>query len=171
MAAYKLINLSLYMKTDNRIDMFMGPSATFAGYVLIIAGTICSFRSLAGLILVIAGMFMSFSFNGTIIDFNKGLIKPYTAIFGLIRVGTWYPADVFDRFRIYRSRRSYTTYSRANVPLTIKNTDIRLDLLKGDGSLKVTINRYDTFEEARNEMSELIKDLGMTNLPEWTGKS
>lgn len=158
------------MKTDNRIEMFLGPSAVFAGYVFLLIGAVYSFENLAGMILVIAGLFMGFSYNGTIIDFKKGLIKSYTAIFGLIKLGTWYPANNFDRFRIYRSNRSYTSYSRGNIPLTLKKTDIRLDLLKSDGSLKVTLNRYDSFEEARTEMSELIKALGITKLLEWTGK-
>lgn len=156
------------MKADNRIDMFLGPSAVFAGYVLLLIGAIYSFENLAGLILVIAGMFMGISYNGTIIDFDKGLIKSYTAIFGIIKLGTWYPVNCFNRFRIYRSNRSFTTYSRGNIPLTLKSSDIRLDLMNKSGSVKITVNRFDSFESARNVMSELIKDLHMTSLEEWT---
>ncbi|HOW09031.1 MAG TPA: hypothetical protein PLX08_04425 [Bacteroidales bacterium] len=156
------------MKTDNRIDMFLGPSATFAGYVFLITGAVCSFENPAGFILVIAGLFMGFSYNGTIIDFNESRIKPYTALFGLIKLGKWYPVDCFDKFRIYRSSRSHTTYSRGNIPLTIKKTDIRLDFVNKSGSLKVTIDRFDSFESARDEASELIKNLHITSMEEWT---
>jgi hypothetical protein len=154
------------MKTDNRIDMFLNPSATFAGYVFLLVGTVYSFESLAGLILVIAGLFMGFTFNGTVIDFEKGRIKSYTAIFGLIKIGTWYQANVFDKFRIFRSRRSYTAFSRANIPLVIKNSDIRLVLMKSDKSLRITVNRYDSFEDARGDLVQLIRDLKLSNLEE-----
>jgi len=155
------------MKTDNRIDMFLGPSAVFAGYVFLLVGTAYSFVNLAGIILAIVGLFMSFTFNGTVIDSKKARIKSYTALFGLLRLGKWYPVTSFEMFRIYRSNRSITTFSRGNIPLTLKSSDIRLDLMNRSGSLKITINRFDTFESARNEMSELIKDLNITSLEEW----
>ncbi|NLJ42063.1 MAG: hypothetical protein GX431_00295 [Bacteroidales bacterium] len=156
------------MKTDNRIDMFLGPSATFAGYVFLLVGTVYSFENPAGFILVIAGLFMGFSYIGTIIDFNQSRIKSYTAIFGLIKLGKWYPVNSFDKFRIYRSNRSYTSYSRGNIPLTIRKSDIRLDFMNSSGSLKVTIDRFDSFESARDEMSELIKNLHIASMEEWT---
>lgn len=156
------------MKTDNRIDMFLGPSAVFAGYVFLLIGAVYSFENLAGLVLVMAGLFMSFTFNGTVIDYKMARIKSYTALFGIIKLGKWYPVNFFDRFRIYRSNRSLTTYSRGNIPLTLKSSDIRLDLINKSGSLKITVNRFDSFESARNEMSELIKDLHITSLEEWT---
>lgn len=156
------------MKTDNRIDMFFGPSAVFAGYVFLLIGAVYSFENPAGFVLVIAGLFMSFTFNGTVIDYQMARIKSYTALFGIIRLGRWYPVNSFDRFRIYRSNRSLTTYSRGNIPLTLRTSDIRLDFMNRSGSLKITVNRFESFESARNEMSELIKDLHITSLEEWT---
>jgi hypothetical protein len=155
------------MIADHKIDKFLGTSGTFAGYSLTIFGVIWTYTNLAGLIFVVTGVFMAFTFDGTKIDFDSRRIKSYTSLFGLFKIGKWHSVNSFKKFSIYKSNRSYTTYSRANVPLTLKNTDIRLALLSNDGSLKIIINRYNSFEEARNEMSELIRDLKITELDEW----
>jgi len=156
------------MATDNKIDNLLGSSGTFTGYSLMIFGAIATYFNITGLILVVVGMFMAFTFDGTIIDYNSGRIKSYTSFFGLIKIGEWYNINDFTKFSIYKSNRSYTTYSRANVPLTVKNSDIRLVLLNNTGKLKITINKYNSFEAARKEMSELIRDLQLTGLAEWT---
>jgi hypothetical protein len=155
------------MRQIFKIGKSLGPSGIFAGYVFVVVGAIYSFENLSGLLLVLIGLFMSFTSEGTIIDFDKGLIKSYTSLFGLIRLGKWYPVSLFDKFSIYKSNRSYTTYSRANIPLTVKKSDICLDLMNKSGSLKLTVNRFDSFESARNEMSELIRRLHLTKLEEW----
>jgi len=155
------------MVADNKIDKLLGTSGVFAGYSLVVAGAITAYFHLAGLILLPAGMFMAFTYDGTIIDFNTRQIKNYTSLFGLFKVGKWYSIEEFSRFRIYRSRRSYTTYSRGNVPLTVSNSDIRLVFTDNSGVLKITVNRYNSFAEARNDMSELIRELHITKLEEW----
>ena len=155
------------MVTDHKIENFLGPSGIFAGYSLMIFGVIGTYFNLTGLILVTAGMFMAFTYDGTKIDFSSRKLKNYTCLFGLFKYGKWHSVSSFTRFSIYKSRRRYTTYSRANVPLTVKKSDIRLVLLNNTGSLKITINRYNSFEAARNEMTRLIKDLQITELKEW----
>jgi hypothetical protein len=155
------------LTADHKIDKFLGTSGTFAGYSFMVFGIIWTYSNPAGLIFVAAGMFMALTFEGTKIDYDSRRIKSYTCLFGLFKVGRWYSVNNFSKFSIYKSNRSYTTYSRANVPLTLKDTSIRLALLNNDGSLKVIINRYTSFEEARNEMSELIRDLKITELDEW----
>jgi hypothetical protein len=155
------------MITDHKIDKLLGPSGTYAGYSLMFFGVIWTYFNLTGLIFVAAGMFMALTFDGTIIDFNSRRIKNYTCLFGLVKIGKWYSIDNFSKFSIYKSNRSYTAYSRANVPLTLKNTDIRLVILNDNGSLKIIINKYDSFEAARKEMAELIRDLKITKLDEW----
>ena len=145
----------------------MGPSGTFAGYSLIVFGAIVTYFSITGLILIVAGMFMAFTYEGTLIDYDTRRLESYTSLFGIYKAGKWINADDFSKFNIYRSRRSSTTYSRGNVPLTINSNDIRLALLNESGSQKIIINKYDSFESARTEMSELIKDLKLTGLNEW----
>lgn len=107
---------------------------------------------------------MAFTYEGTLIDFDNRKIKSYTCFFGLIKTGKWYNVDNFNRFSIYRSTRSSTTYSRGNVPLTLKKSDIRLALISIDGSKKIIVNKYNSFETARKEMADLIKDLRLKEL-------
>ena len=155
------------MVKDNKIERMMGQSGTFAGYSLIVFGAIVTYFSITGLILIVAGMFMAFTYEGTLIDSDTKRLKSYTSLFGIYKAGKWINAGDFSKFHIYRSRRSSTTYSRGNVPLTINSSDIRLALLNEDGSLKVIINKYDSFESARRDMSDLIKELKLTGLNEW----
>ncbi|NMC38570.1 MAG: hypothetical protein GYA41_09630 [Bacteroidales bacterium] len=154
--------------TDNKINTLLGPSGTFAGYSLILFGTIGVYYDIAGLILVFAGIFMALTFDGTLIDYESRRIKGYTSIFGIIKIGKWHSINDFTKFIIYRSWRRYTTYSRANIPLDLKTTDIRLALLDSSGRRKIIINKYNSFEAARNDMSKLIKDLDISNMSEWT---
>jgi hypothetical protein len=155
------------MITDNKIDRLLGPSGTFAGYSLIVFGLIGLFISLSGLILVVAGMFMAFTYDGTLIDFSTRRIKSYTCLFGFLKIGKWHSINDFNKFRIYKSNRLYSSYSRTNMQLTLKNSDIRLLFLNKDGSLKITVNKYGSFKAARKGMSELIRDLQITELKEW----
>jgi len=152
---------------DHRIDNLLGPSGTFAGYSLMVFGTIGAYFDITGLILFIPGMFMALTFDGTIIDYGARRIKGYTCIFGIYKIGKWYSIDDFSKFIIYKSNRSYITFSRSNIPLDLKSTDIRLALLNNTGTRKIIINKYNSFESARNDMSELINDLNISNMSEW----
>jgi hypothetical protein len=154
--------------TDNRIDRLIGPTGIYAGYFLMLAGLAAAyFFSIAYLLLALAGTFIAFTYDGTQIDFGLRKIRGYSCLFGLIKVGKWYDIDSFSKFHIIRSKRTHTTYSRANVPLTQKESDIRLLLLNENGSVKITVNKFRSFEEARKEMTDLIKNLQITKLKEW----
>jgi hypothetical protein len=155
------------MVTNQRIDKLFQPTGIYAGYSLIIFGAIGTYYSLTGLILAAAGIFMAYTCTGSSIDYEKRRIRSYTSLFGFIKTGRWHDAGSFTRFMIYKSRRSYTTYSRANVPFTLTNSDIRLAFLNDSGSLKVIINKYGSFEAARNHMTEIIRKLNITGLKEW----
>lgn len=159
------------MKTaNNKIDKLLGPTGTFAGIslagfaiVAYIYGSV-----ITAVVLFIAGLFMAFTYSGTKIDYEKCRIKSYTCLFGFISYGSWTDIHEFKKFTISASRRSQTTYSRANVPLTLKTSDVRLKLLNQSGSLNVTIGKYDSFQSARNAMTELINDLQFKEMEEWT---
>ncbi|MGB8490804.1 MAG: hypothetical protein WCE64_07070 [Bacteroidales bacterium] len=155
------------MVKDHKIDKLCGPSGTFAGYSFMIIGAIAAYFNPAALILVPVGIFIAFTHDGAMIDFDSRRIRAYTSYFGILKAGRWYPADSFSKFSIYRSMRRYTTYSRANIPLTVKKCDVRLALLNNTGSLKVIINKYGSFEAARNEMTDLIRNLNIVKLDEW----
>jgi len=155
------------MRTDNKIGMLFGQTVVYAGYSFMVFGVIGTYFNLAAIFLLVTGMFMALTYEGTVIDYGSRKIRGYTSLFGLFKTGRWHSVDIFKRFKIYRSKRSSTTYSRGNVPLTLNSSDIRLALLNESGKLRIIINKYDSFEAARNEMSELIRDLKMTNMEEW----
>jgi len=152
------------MKEDYRIGKLFGDTVIYAGYSLIFFGVITTLFNLTGLLLIVAGLFMALTYEGTLIDFDRRRLKAYTCLFGIFKSGNWYSVDYFGRFSIYSSKRRSTTYSRGNVPLTIKKQDIRLALISKDGLKKVIINKYVSFDAARREMNDLIKDLKLSEI-------
>src|SRR5659263_702484 len=100
---------------NNNFGKFFGPSFTFTGYALIVAGLLTVSYSLTSLFLVIPGMFIAFTYTGTIIDTDNKRVKPYSSLFGFIRTGKWIEINRFSRFSIEKSTRRFTTYSRSNI--------------------------------------------------------
>ena len=140
---------------NNKLGKLFGPSFSYTGYVFIAAGIITISYSLTSLVLIIPGIFIAFTYTGTIIDTENKRVKPYTSLFGLIRTGKWIEVNKFSRFNIIKSNKKYTSYSRANLRLDMRSSDIRLLLINKDGTRKVVLNRYSKFEDAQREMNEL----------------
>lgn len=140
---------------NNNFGKFFGPSFTFTGYALIVAGLLTVSYSLTSLFLVIPGMFIAFTYTGTIIDTDNKRVKPYSSLFGFIRTGKWIEINRFSRFSIEKSTRRYTTYSRGSVRFDMNISDINLVLLNHDGNIKVVLNKYSNFEDAQKEKEEL----------------
>jgi hypothetical protein len=134
---------------------FFGPVQVFMGYIFIVLGLCCVIYSPGTLLLVIPGTFMAFTYSGTIIDTENKKIMPYTTLFGIIRTGKWIEVSAFSIFKIVKSNRRYTSYSRSNVRLDMNITDISLLLVSKRGTKKVVLNRFTNFEDARREMEEL----------------
>ena len=143
------------MFLHNNHGKFFGPVQVYMGYVFIACGIFFVTYSLTTLLLLIPGAFMAFTFTGTIIDIENKKVRPYTSLFGFIRTGKWIEVSRFSRFKIMKSNRRYTSYSRANVQLDMNISDITLLLVSKDGRRKVVLNRYSNFEDARKEMDEL----------------
>jgi len=139
----------------NNHGKFFGPVQVYMGYVFIACGIFFVTYSLTTLLLLIPGAFMAFTFTGTIIDIENKKVRPYTSLFGFIRTGKWIEVSRFSRFKIMKSNRRYTSYSRANVQLDMNISDITLLLVSKDGRRKVVLNRYSNFEDARKEIDEL----------------
>lgn len=147
------------MKEDYRLGKLFGQTIIYAGYFLLFSGVIFSCFSITGLFLVIAGIFVVFTYEGTIIDFDRRRLKNYICLFGWVKAGKWYGVDYFRKFTIYTSGRRSIVRNRWNTPSALKDRNIRLTLVSKDGSRKILVNRYDTFDAARREMNELIRDL------------
>ena len=137
------------------------------GYVFIAVGIFCAIYSPYIILFLIPGAFMAFTSTGTMIDIEKKKVRPYTSLFGFIRTGKWIEVSGFSGFKIMKSNRRYTSYSRANVQLDVNISDVKLLLVNKNGTGKVELNRYKNFEDARKDMDELKNALfPLNNIPE-----
>jgi|APIni6443716594_1056825.scaffolds.fasta_scaffold08662_2 hypothetical protein len=148
---------------DNNLGKFFSPVQIYMGYVFIGCGIFTATYSLTSLLLIIPGSFMAFTYTGTMIDFDNNRVKPYTSLFGIFRTGKWIEVTHFTRFSIKNITRKYTSYSRGNIRFDMNTSDIILQLLNKDGSIKVTLNKYGKFEEAQKEMKDLTDALILKN--------
>ena len=144
-----------------KIEKLFGPSFSFAGYVFIAVGIITLRYSLSSIALVITGAFISFTTTGTLIDTDKRRVKSYTMLFGIIRAGRWIEIDNSYVFKISKSRRRYTTYSRANLANNLYISDVKLEMAAPETGKKVLVNRYKNYEEASREMNVLSDILNL----------
>lgn len=140
---------------NNNLGKFFGPSSSYAGYIFIAFGVFATSYSLLALTLIIPGVFLAFTFNGIIIDTDKKKLKPYTALFGLFKTGKWIDTNQFTRFKIIKSTKKYTSFSRGSVKFEMNVSDIELLLINSSDTKKVVLNRYNNFEDAHKEMEEL----------------
>ena len=137
------------------------------GYVFIAVAIFCAIYSPYILLFLIPGTFMAFTSTGSLIDIENKKVRPYTSLFGFIRTGKWIEISGFSGFKIIKSNRRYTSYSRANVQLDMNISDISLLLVNKNGTRKVVLNRYNNFEDARKDMDELKNTLFPLNyIPE-----
>jgi len=110
---------------------------------------------------------MAFTYSGTIIDVEKKRIKPYIALFGIIRQGKWVDTDQFSRFNIIKATKKYSTYSRGSIRFDMSISDIELLLMNKNGTKKVVLNKFSNFEDARKNMDELKGSLlSLNNMPD-----
>lgn len=153
---------------NNNHGKFFGPVQVFMGQIFIVLGLCCVIYSPGTLLLVIPGAFMAFTFTGTIIDTENKKVRPYTTLFGIIRTGKWIEVSGFSGFKIVKSNRRYTSYSRSNMKLDLNISDITLLLVNKNGKRKIVLNRYSNFEDARREMDELKMSLmPLNNIPDF----
>ena len=148
------------MIIDNKFEKIFGPSGTFAGYMLIIAGLITLLKGF-GIILILLGAFVSFSVSGTMLNTENRKIKYYTNLFGIFKSGKWNDLDLFREIVVRRSNRNYRTYSRSNRTLDIKQTDYRIFLITSDHRKKVPLKKFKNLDDARTEAEKFSQELNM----------
>jgi len=142
---------------NNNLGKFFSPAQSYMGYVFIGSGIFAATYSLTALLLIIPGVFLAYTYTGTIIDTDKKRVRPYTSHFGFIRTGKWIEVSQFSGFKIIKSNRRYTSYSRGSVRFDMDISDINLLLIYKNGSSKVVVNKYKTFGEAQKEKDELTE--------------
>ena len=140
---------------NNNHGKFFSPQQSYMGYIFIACGILTCYYSLNTLFLIIPGGFLAFTYTGTLIDKVNKRVKPYTAYFGIFKSGKWIEANQFSRFKIIKSKRTYTSYSRGGIRLDMNNCDLRLILLKKEGNKSIVVNVFSNLEDAQKEMEEL----------------
>lgn len=129
------------MHIKHRLDKIFGPSGSFAGLILLLAGVAMVFFYWTAIFLIILGSLFAFSVTGAEIYTDTRLVRQYRAWFGIFKKGTWFPLDSFSMMTIVPTRttsRAYSLSNRANyntsndfrIVLISKKSDIRIELMK-----------------------------------------
>ena len=110
------------MIIQNKTGMYFPWAIVFLGYFLLLFGIIAiyktGFLAIAPLLL---GLLFSFTTFGVVIDTNQKILKPYYSFCG-IKTGKWYDVSDYKTIKIHSDVKVYTTYSRANLSTSYKET-------------------------------------------------
>lgn len=151
------------MVIHNSINNAFGPAGRWAGIFLILAGLIILllFRSIPGLIPIIMGAFTGFTREITSIDFQRKKVRNGWKIMGIIPTGDWVTISPQMQIMVKKSNRVWTTYSRGNVPLDVKEDDFVLVLIDQNKREIMPLQRAPNIEEADQQMMVLERKLDM----------
>jgi len=98
----------------NKIENSFGPSGSFAGKIVFIAGLVMLYFSWSALFLVVLGAFIGFSHTKVFIDTEKKRVKFSNALFGIILTGQWIDVAAGMCTRIKKSDTVFRTFSLTN---------------------------------------------------------
>lgn len=149
------------MITKYKLDKSFGPSGSFAGYIIFVAGLIATYSNTGGLILVVIGAFVGFSSTGAEIDPDKKKIRFSNYLFGLISAGKWIDIEPTMKLGIKESTVTWTTFSRSNRSVDTVNNDFRIALYGSDDSEIMEISKKDTSESAIIELEIVRRLMGL----------
>jgi hypothetical protein len=144
----------------NMLDMVFGPTGSFAGIIIFIAGLVMIYYSMTALIMAGFGAFVAFSFSGAMIDYDRRRVKFQLMLFGLIPLGKWIQLSGEENLKVELYSRSYRTYSRANIPLDIKRADYRVFILHPSGKFRFPLRKFKTRQEAVEAAQDIANRLG-----------
>lgn len=147
------------IKIINNLDKSFGPTGSFAGYFLILAGLVATYTTLFGLILVVLGSLLGFTVTCTIIDFENRRVKFSEKLFGILPTGKWVDITPGMKIGIKESNMIWTAYSRSNRSIDIDSHDFRLLLFDAEGNEIMPIQKTNSLDSARAAMELLCKKL------------
>jgi hypothetical protein len=102
------------MNSTYRFEKSFGPTASFAGIIVLVAGLVTTYFFLNGIILLVVGAFMAFTDSSTTIDSANKRVRFTNNIFGIIRIGKWINVERDMKIGIKQDRQVYRTYGRSN---------------------------------------------------------
>jgi hypothetical protein len=150
------------MLIRNKLDKSFGPVGSMAGSILFFAGLIVVFTSLlTGAFLILLGAFAGFSSTGTIIDTEKRRIRFLNNFFGIIPAGKWLPIEDSMKLGLKESNLTWTSYSKGNRALDIKNGDYRVVLYDEENHEIMEVSKSDTPESASAGMEKISEKTGI----------
>jgi hypothetical protein len=150
------------MRINNKLDHLFGSSGTFAGYTILAVGVLTLVSSIGfegSIILIVIGAFVALTQTGTLIDTKTKKVQMYTRLFGLFRMGSWYPLDTFSSLTITKSVKRQRTYSRSNRQLITSQKDYRVTLIGKDPTFKLPVKKTKTLDDAKAELETLSQKL------------
>lgn len=145
----------------NRLDKLFGPSGSFAGLIIFVAGLGALYFSFTALFLVLIGAFAGFTTTCAIIDYSGRSVRYTTAIFGFIHTGKWIGVEKTMTLTVRQSGRNYRAYSRSNRVLDISERDFSIVLKDENGMEICPMKRFSTRTEADVSAPEMARKLGI----------
>jgi len=145
----------------NRLDKFFGPSGSFAGVLIFIAGIIMTFFSLTALFLVVFGAFIGFSYSGTSIDIENRKLRFANYLFGFIPMGKWIYIESDMKIGLVFSGKTWRTFSKGNRAIDIVSKDIRMALFDKNSRVIMHIKKYKNQETATSDLHEYSHKLNI----------
>jgi hypothetical protein len=145
----------------NYFDRVFGPTGSFSGGIIFIAGLVMVYFYIYALFLIVFGAFVFFSIYRTVINFEHKKVKFSAMIFGFIPVGKWTLLSGEETLTVELYSRVYRAYSRANIPLDVTRADYRVFLKDPSGKFKIPLQKFKTRAEAEYAKGEYEKSLGI----------
>lgn len=139
------------MKIKNKLGYHLPLMIRLTGYIILTAGFIGFLIDISSfirfVILTIIGGFLAFSAYGIIADTRNKRVKLYNSFFGF-RFGKWYDASQFKEIIIHPESKVYTTFSRANIATSYKETLYCMYLYDPTDDEEVVVRKFSTVEKA-----------------------
>ena len=145
----------------NKLEKVFGPFGTSTGFFLLLGGIVTTYFSLFGLVLVTLGAFVTFTSTSTFIDADNKKIKYSNNLFGIIPTGKWINVKPDMKIGLKKAHRGFVGYIRGTYPVDIHQNDIRIFLYNSENKPVIPIQKFDSVESAKAELSNLSSLLGI----------
>jgi hypothetical protein len=147
------------MHVKHRLDKIFGPSGSFAGLILFVAGLIMVYFYWTALFLILLGAFFAFSVTGAEFYTDTRLVRQYRAWFGIFKKGIWIPIDSFSNITIVPTQVTSRAYSLSNRSNYTTNTDFRIVLISKKSDKRLELMKCPSQQVAMEQAEKLEQEL------------
>ncbi len=144
------------MKIDNKIGNGFGRAPVFAGGLFFLVGFVLMLSKafLPGFLTFLASSFVLFSSSGVEIDTEKGRIRQYNKLFGLVKTGHWKTIHSYLGVTVVPFTRTESMASWSNRTNFLRETDYRIYMVNKARKPAFAIKKCKTPQEARDSLDE-----------------